>query len=305
MTWHPTEPRTLRAEDLAEHDAINEDIWSRSAGVQASIQPPRSFWAVGQVGAQQAMCGDRALPWVPDLVGAELDASGSVLVVGMTYAGFIRRAGHGRGLLSPAAYGNCLTAREFCARFVNTVVLRYRYYQHVLDALPAEVGPRRVGFTDLCQACFVKVGATGDSSSSVERADPALFSRYVEHPEQQRWHVQRIKGTGAGVPIALGHVAEHGLLRLLRDCIGCSIKTSGRADVAFTRRSGAASWPNAYAHNDRKIGTWATTADWWEAAGPLGRWNVVTVPHTSENPLEAVHAARIRRAWEDLGGTDA
>lgn len=293
--------RTLGVDDLAPVDDINEEIWVRSADVQAELQAPRSNWRVGEVGAQQSMCGTRALAWVPDLVGADLNAPGSMLVVGMSYAGFIRRPGSDRGTLTADEYTGCQTAAAFTSRFTRLVVPKYRYYRNLLDALPAEVTARRVGFTDLCRACFIEVGPTGDTSSGVERADKSLFSRYVEHPHQQRWHRQRILRSGARVLIAVGHVAEHGLLRLLRDGLGCTVRSSVASNIQFTRRSNSDSWPIAYAHSDRKIAAWAATGDWWEAASPERRWQVVTVPHTSESPLARVHVERIRRAWEGRG----
>jgi hypothetical protein len=288
----------LTVGDLAAHDAVNEDIWARSAAAQATIQPARLDWRVGEVGAQQAMCGRIALPWVPDLVGADMAAPHSILVVGMAYSGFVRRPGHRRGQMAPDVYAKCNSATDFCAEFVRTVVPAYRYYQHILDALPAEVGPRQVGFTDLCRAALVKVGGNGDSSSGVESANPLLFSRYVEHPDQRRWHIERVRGPGVSLLIALGHVAEHGLLRLLRDALGCAIRTCEGPSATFKRRSNAASWPKAYAHSGYQVGTWASAGNWWEAVGPHGKWNIVTVPHTSERPLAAVHVERIRRAWE-------
>ncbi len=305
MTRTTPQGRTIRGGDLADHDAVNEEIWTRSAAVQADIQAPRRTWAPGEVGAQQVMCGDEALPWVPDLVGADFAQPGSILVVGMAYAGFIRRADHPRGLVRPETYAACVSAADFCAEFARTVVPAYRYYQHVLDALPPGVGPRRVGFTDLCRVALVKVGPRGNSSSGVERADRALFCRYADHPANLDWHARRLLDSGARVVIALGHVAEHGLLRLLRDELGCSVQATGTGGVAFTRRSGALAWPTAYASDDRQIRTWAETRDWWRSEGPRGRWDVVTVPHTSERPLDAVHADRIRSAWEAQGGAHA
>lgn len=294
----------LTATHLAGEDALNEEIWRRSRALQREVQAPRRRWAVGEVGAQQAMCGDEALPWVPDLVGARFGEPGSVLVVGMAYSGFVRRPTHPRGQLDPSVYANCASAADFCATFARRVVPAYRYYGHLMAALPAEVGASRVAFSDLCRVALVKVGARGDSSSGVERADRALFCRYADHPANLGWHRQRLGAAQPAVVVALGHVAEHGLLRLLRNDLGCDIVTTGPRPVAFSRKSGATTWPTAYAADQRQIGTWADTRDWWRAEVKRGRWNVVTIPHTSETPVAPVHAERIRRAWLDLGGAD-
>jgi hypothetical protein len=118
------------------------------------------------------------------------------------------------------------------------------------------------------------------------------------------WHERRLLGSGARVVVSLGYVAEHGLLRLLRDRLGCAVHTTSDPRIRFTLRSGALIWPTAYANNDRQIGTWAETCDWWRADGPRGRWNVITIPHTSESPVEPVHVERIRRAWQEMGGVN-
>jgi len=161
-------------EDLAGHDPLNEAIWSESPRVQTSIQEARSDWQEGQVGAQQAMCGIQPLPWVPDLVGADTHHPGSVVVVGMAYSGFVRRAGRSRGELPADRYRTSKSAAAFCAEFARSVVPAYRYYGNLLAALPSQVGPRRVVFTDLCRVALVRVGAKGDSSSGIERAERAL-----------------------------------------------------------------------------------------------------------------------------------
>jgi hypothetical protein len=287
--------RSLRADEFSALDAINEDIWSRSAAFQQELQAARRNWAVGEVGAQQAMCGPRALPWVPDLVGAEFGLPGSVLVVGMSYAGFLRRDPSRSGYMTPESYRDHATARDFCAHFVNSVVPHYPYYQRVLDAFPPEVPLRRVGFTDLCRANLVRIEKTRDSCQGIERCGRSLFARYAEHPEQRQWHACRILESGVEVLVALGQVAEHGLLRLLRDVLDCNVTTEDR-EVVFSRRSGPLTWPTAYAHDARQIDDWMGAKAWWSAGGPRGHWKVVTVPHPSQNVLRAHHTERIQQA---------
>lgn len=290
----------LTASDLASDDAINDEIWATSRAIQQEIQPARRTWARGEVGAQQAMCGAEALPWVPDLVGADFGKPGSILFVGMAYAGFIRRAGHPRGQLPADLYGTHRSSRAFCQSFVASVVPAYAYYTHALRALPALAERQRVAFTDLCRVALVKIGVQGDTSSGMERADRPLFCRYADHASNREWHLRRLAQTNPLLVVALGHVAEHGVLRLLRDHLQNTVTTSGRDRIQFTRRSGLEAWPTAYACMERQIATWAQTGDWWRAEGLRGRWNVVTVPHTSEEPIDEAHVGRIRRAWEEL-----
>lgn len=300
----PGRPSAIQAADLVPVDPLNEQIWEVSPRVQAELQPPRSGWAEGEVGAQQAMCGAPALPWVPDLVGAASHLPGGVVVFGMAYSGFIQRSAGARGQLPAERYRSFRTAAEFCGEFTRTVSPAFRYYNNLLAALPAGVGAERVIFTDLCRVALVRVGARGDSSSGIERADPGLFCRYAEHPTNQRWHRQRLEASGARLIVALGHVAEHGVLRLLRDQLGCTIEAVGDSGLRFDRRSKPASWCTAYAHDARQVGAWGTTLDWWRAGGPKGRWDVVTIPHTSEREVDSVHVDRVRRAWQNLGGFD-
>lgn len=291
--------------DLATADSINEEIWSESPRIQADVQAPRGAWDVGDVGAQQAMCGSPPIPWVPDLVGVDFHRPGSVLVVGMAYSGFVRRPNRNHGEIPWATYAACPSASAFCKRFLRAVVPVYPYYTNVLDALPEEVRHRRVAFTDLCRVALVKVGPHRDSSSGIERADTALFSRYADHPVNRDWHARRLLSSGARVVVALGHVAEHGVLRLMRDVLQCTVRASSNPSVSYERESGPETWAKTYAHDGRKVGHWQETRDWWRAEGPRGRWNVVTIPHPSESTVAPVHVERIRRAWEELGQSKA
>lgn len=302
MTLLPT--AATSPSDLVALDALNEEIWSESPRVHASIQKAHSAWQIGDICAQQAMCGLTSLPWVPDLVGVDFHRPGAVLVVGMAYSGFVQRVGQSRGEIPVDRYQNYGSTAAFCADFARSVVPAYRYYGNLLAALPPEVGPRRVAFTDLCRVSLVRVGARGDSSSGIERADRALFCRYADHPNNLDWHRRRLVDSGVRVVVALGHVAEHGLLRLLRDRVGCRVETTGNSRVRFTRSSGPQAWCTAYAHDERQIGTWDVTLDWWRASGACGQWAVVTIPHTSEAAVQPVHVERIRHAWQDMGEID-
>ncbi len=297
--------RAILPGDLTARDPVNDEIWSESPRIQATVQEPGACWPDGDVGAQQAMCGSESLPWVPDLVGAEFHRPGSILVVGMAYSGFVRRAGQCRGVFPAGQYRSCGSASAFCTEFARSVVPVYSYYGNLLAALPPSVGPRCVAFTELCRVSLVRAGSRGDTSSGIERADRALFCRYADHARNLDWHQRRLVGSGARLVLALGHVAEHGLLRLLRDRLGCNVEAAGDSRVRFTRRSGPQAWCTAYAHDQRQIGTWGETRDWWRVSGAHGRWNVVTVPHTSEAAVHPVHVERIHHAWRELGENDA
>ena len=73
------------------NDELNHVIWSESPSHQMEIQHPNELQVPGSIGAQQAMIGQKPLPWVPDIVGKEWQSPQSIFVVGSAYAGFVKR----------------------------------------------------------------------------------------------------------------------------------------------------------------------------------------------------------------------
>src|SRR4051812_5757715 len=103
------------ADALAQEDAINDAIWTRSPAVQREVQPPVQVRLKG-VGAQQAMLlENRVLPWVPDLLGARWREPSAILIVGSAYSPFISGSAGRRRCMPLNDYLEAQTWQEFQA----------------------------------------------------------------------------------------------------------------------------------------------------------------------------------------------
>lgn len=201
-------------ENLDLDDPLNVEIWDRSTGEQEQIQPYRSDWQIGDVGAQQAMRFPYRLPWVPDPVGRDWRSHDAMLIVGSVYGPFIGGDGRKHEIL-PFEY-----AVESCAKFGRVFfekVIRHReFYTRVGELAESVVGScRSVAVFELCRVAFVRRAEGCDKGDDgVAVANPELFTRYVESPKQNDWLWRRVVGSEASTILALGTIAEHGLLRL-------------------------------------------------------------------------------------------
>ncbi len=216
-------------------DELNREIWSRSAAVQVQLDQPRTA-VPGTTSAAQALVGDAALPWVPDLVGKRWREPGAVMIFGASYADFF----------SPFAQRGCvMSTAEYLAPSVATFQRRFIsrimhgdgvYYGKVAELLrSADVPVSRVVLTDLCRASFVKIeGDRADASEGVLRSNADHFARYVA--ANMPWHHRRIAASGARVIVALGNLAAWGVLDLLALAGWRGHGTPHRRDV------GAAAW---------------------------------------------------------------
>lgn len=199
-------------------DELNREIWARSPQIQiGEIGLPIRY------GAQQAMIGSGAvLPWPPDMVGKSCSESGRLIVCGSAYAGFIspfsERNGHS---VSVNEYRQA-TVEEFQRIFLDNVVRGGDRYYRVLEALLKEISALdRTLVLDLCRVSFVEKGnpnsvridKSGDSVVTTEGAR-AIFESYVGAPTPSTWLWRRLSGEFGNRILALGSIAEHGLLRL-------------------------------------------------------------------------------------------
>ncbi len=117
------------------------------------------------------------LPWVPDLVGRRWRDTGAVHVIGSAYSPFIDGS---------SARGRAMG----------------------LDLYRRSLTPA------LVRACFITAdgGVGGDGAVA---ADPELFMEYARAGWSWTW--RRFVESEATAIVALGTVAEHGLLKLLRE----------------------------------------------------------------------------------------
>ena len=270
-------------------DELNAEIWVQSPAEQDRIQPYREHWDLDAIGAQQAMRSPSRLPWVPDLVGTQWRSSDAIVVVGSAYGPFISgdRRQHE---LSPADYLQD-TAGAFQKHFLGQVVGTREYYRRIATLASHVVADaQHLVLTDLCRVAFVRRGQTADGGGDgVANCAKSLFHEYVEGPCARDWSWRRLIASQATVVVALGTIAEHGLLRLFHHQLS-EPRIVDSVDPSLTwkpRRSRTPhAWPGQYASDRRKLKhrKAAPIPPWWEISGrlPSGglrRWRLVVVPH--------------------------
>ncbi len=295
-------------------DPLNEEIWIRSPEEQESIQPYRDNWAIGETGAQQAMRHPHRLPWVPDIVGRDWRSREALTIFGSAYGAFVGREGR-PGFVSPAEYARASSAAEFTKLFAAKV-LPAPYYSRIARLASAVVPScRLVGLLDVCRVAFVRCLEEDDEQGDrVVQCAPELFVRYIESPTANDWLWRRIVDSEAETVVALGLVAEHGVLRLFgRNLQEFSIRDSRGARIQFAMKPGDHRWPLRYAHSSRKLRQRIAedSPSHWDvegrtSAGTLRTWRVVVVPHPAARWSDPTYPARaLRAACRPLGNSGA
>jgi hypothetical protein len=282
-------------------DPINAERWTRSLQLQFEIQPPVELTAPGSVGPQQAMLEpdpalgidqNTVLPWVPDLVGNDAAGEHAILLFGAAYAGFIREYSC-RGACLPLADYVAAAKHDRAAGWVafqrlfleNVVQPDAAYYGRLASLLTSVgVGASRVVLADLCPNSIVKRGVINnrrkDDSQQPCRDRASTFCKYVAHPTVAGWNWRRIIETGASSIIALGHIVEHGLLRLF-SANGASISSGGRHWNQSSQVQNLAAWVDRYADPAKKLDYWLTPGRWWTVSMPRKTVRVLPVYHPS------------------------
>lgn len=318
-------------------DSLNADIWSRSPALQRRIQPPSVLRQPGAIGAQQAMLApgsdvptfitpESILPWVPDLVGTRWREPGSVLVVGSAYAGFIAQYSQRKRTMALADYARAGSTAEFQRRYVRDVVDSDRNYYDSIKSLVGGAGgftnASRIAVFDLCRASFVERGDGRHTrkdkwDDSVVRRGRAAFAQYVDGETEAGnpadWTWQRILGSQAVRIVALGRIAEHGLLRLFHQR-GLSIHRSDMPSVPWTPRPSAnGEWVNWQADARCNIGFWLRQGAWWTITGTIEgaqrTWHLLPAYHpASRSTVDSDRGYSITRAvltriWASERGT--
>jgi hypothetical protein len=295
-------------------DDLNQEIWRSSPGLQLSLDPPEGLSLVGSVGAQQAMLHDRSLtpsgvlPWVPDLVGVDSDDPAAVIVVGSAYAGFIQQYSGRRKSMPLANYLASGSAQEFQTAFLREVVGNDASYygplRRLCSSLPA---PGFTSFVDLCRVSLVRRGIgssnrTDSSSSSEIGRDAMAYVRYAENRPAANWLWHRFVHSGAKRIVALGHVAEHGLLRMFAKR---GMRISER-QTELTINQADNRWATKYADPGRQLSYWLDNGTWWTVRGVVdGReraWKVLPVYHPARHSVHDSSydktRALIDRMWQ-------
>jgi hypothetical protein len=253
-------------------DPINEEIWKKSQKLQTTVQSWQDLQSAGSVGAQQAMFGRAVLPWVPDLVGQASHKPEGVIVCGSAYAGFIHECSTRRCGLPFSRYANARSVAEFQRDFLECVVSTDQSYYDAVRQLLC-IGnwkSEQLLLTDLCRVSFVCRGSDerrkDRSGDRIARSQPEVFQRYVDATAGWTW--RRFGQSQASCILALGTIAEHGLLRLFtRDAMTVR-SVSDRKDWSFLsgHRGG---WVSKYADANRKLGYWLSKSDYWIIEGKI------------------------------------
>lgn len=273
-------------EELDLDDSLNREIWSDSPREQDKLQPYRADWEIGAIGAQQAMRHPHRLPWVPDPVGLDWKARDALFVFGSAYGPFV--GGDDRPQeLDPVDY-DCGSSGEFLRRFLQKVIITRLYYTKVAEIASIVVPScRLLALVDLCRVAFVRRDALRDiGGDKIANSAPELFSAFVESRAATEWLWRRLEESEASALIALGTVAEHGVLRLFaRHLRKVSIRDSQEPTIRFSAKDDELRWPSRYAHNRRKLRhrMQAIVPPFWEIDGDVrGKrrtWRIAVVPH--------------------------
>jgi hypothetical protein len=139
----------------------------------------------------------------------------------------------------------------FQTKFMRQVVAPDGAYSGKIANLLGTVGvpPEKVVLSDLCPMSLVKrQGGPGQRTDdnrqpTGERAE--AFHRYLEHEEVSGWTVRRLLASRASRIIALGWLAEHGLLRLFHS-MEAEISCRDQPWEPVALDEGAAPWSWVY-----------------------------------------------------------
>ena len=293
MTDYPDPFWNPAAFDFA--DSLNLDIFLNSVRVQKQeIGLPDVY------GAQQAMRAVGALPWIPDPVGRNWKHRDSILFCGSSYAGIFRpfsTRGRTTGRVVPVQdYAEMDSLRSLQTLFLTQIMARNgygpadRYYGPIEQLCASLPDASRIALFDLCRASYVK--RTIESGREIHLADgkiveerPDIFSRYVESETPADWLWRRLTGGTAVRLVALGTVAEHGLLRLFQRR-GMEIYLGQLGPFSFSEadlRDTSGSWLKVHAYTRLKCGPkrletllgqkanlayWLQTPAWWSIRRP-------------------------------------
>lgn len=215
---------------------------------------------------------ETVLPWVPDIVGKEAEGDRAVLIFGAAYAGFIQEYSCRGACLRLRDYAEAANWTEFQRLFLDNVVAPDAAYYRKLESLLnlAGVSANRIILSDLCPNSIVKRSAVINKRRQDDSRQPgndraSVFCSYVENPAVECWTWRRITESRVERIIALGHVAEHGLLRLF---------SRNHARIFCNRQPfqprlrATCDWVDRYADPGKNLGYWLNPGRWWTISIP-------------------------------------
>jgi hypothetical protein len=321
-------------------DLLNSRIWKESIALQLTIQSPQALQTINAIGAQQAMIDPdpkgqppitlgTLLPWVPDLLGSNWEDPEAVLVVGSAYAGFIREYNAAGAGMRLADYLASVSHHHssFQTAFIQQVVRDFRTYYGFVERLGRalngdEANARDIAVTELCKASFVmRVGNDGPEQWAanagytttgriVRRDDSAepngdrsasIFSDYAENTKAAGWLWDRLTSGSARRTLALGRVAEHGLLR----CFGFRQEVTdircSKGPWTRHRNPDTNTWARVRNRAEPKLNIdhWLQAGEWWTVsamiAGQPRDWHVLPIRHPARQTVDVTAVARLLR----------
>ena len=284
--WNP--------EHLSTSDPLNEEIWRESVKLEKELLNP------GDVGAQQAMVGKPILPWVPDIVGKNWREPGGLMIVGSAYAGFIKEYTSSQQRAMPVAvYARSTDPFTFQKNFFEYIIKAdisyYRRIKYIADRLK-NVSLEKIVLFDLCRASFVSRDTNPNnhniidqSGDGVVKENCSIFAKYVEGQIPKNWIWSRITNCGATCIVALGTIAEHGLLRLFSEK-GLLIKDYRNKNNKLVLKKerkedeDKGMWVTKYADDTKNLAYWLLNeGNWWVIEGLVNdqprKWNLLPICH--------------------------
>ena len=199
--------------------------------------------------------------------------------------------------------------KTFFDSFFRRIVIGDPDYYGPLGALFSAVGLSQndIALFDLCRASFVEKTHI-NYKGGVESTYPTQYSAFVEGPPVpfppkevpssfadwtwDTWLWERIMGTESRCIVALGHIAQNGILRLFRGRLAVGTFQLSRHSGSVTHLPKClASGNNAWPTPDPKypLSGWLTNKDWWIVSGTIHvdgqeskrSWCVLPIYHPS------------------------
>jgi hypothetical protein len=290
-------------EHLQLTDDINTEIWNESPNEQRAIQCPTTLRLPGTVGAQQAMLDEPPLPWVPDVLGRQWQEADAIVIVGSAYAPFLQGISKRNATLPLTAY-RTTRPDKFLPSFLEHVVRPDRDYYDRIALLAQDQGSAAgIALFDLSRASFTRRGTrvNGDLDRAAEftfkppkgcgpeehrraKESRQVFTKYVESTRQREWTRRRLEGSRATRIVALGYIAEHGLLKFFYDAGIRNITQRSKPSAPWSpSQDSAGTWVLRYAKPGRTLSQWLTDEDWWVITGNIGvqnrTWHLLPTLH--------------------------
>lgn len=302
------------------NDEINSEVFNKSPSTQL-----QEIGRPALIGSQQAMVPGDVLTWIPDPVGKNWTSNEAVLFCGSAYAGIFSPYSSRRGqrTIPYEQYAQAKTLEALHRVYFDKIIdppearASDAYYGKIQELctqgadqsdLACVADASFIALFDLCRASFVKRtcvnGITKDicDTKNVIREHCDIFDRYLRSATASDWLWRRVSEGQARRIVALGSIAEHGLLRLFQSR-GRSIYLGNRGPIEFSKESLTSTdgkWVGRYAYQclsyrrltleestgPLQLGYWLAHSTWWSIhEDGKERWRLLPIYHPTSGPL--------------------